>query len=41
MRALGAALDPRIVVIKSKCLRNLAEALVPSSRVSEPLRGPR
>ena len=39
VRALGAALDPRIVVIKSKCLRNLAETLVPSSRVSEPLRG--
>lgn len=32
-RSLGAALDPRVVVFKSKCLRALADDLLPSSRV--------
>ena len=32
-RSLGAALEPRAVVLKSKCLRRLAKSLTPSPRL--------
>jgi len=32
-RSLGAALEPRAVVLKSKCLRQLARTLAPSTRL--------
>ena len=32
-RSLGAALEPRAVVLKSKCLRKLAKTLAPASRL--------
>ena len=32
-RSLGAALEPRAIVLKSKCLRKLARTLVPSTRL--------
>jgi len=32
-RSLGAALEPRAVVLKSKCLRRLAKSLQPSPRL--------
>ena len=32
-RSLGAALEPRAVVMKSKCLRRLAKSLAPSTRL--------
>ncbi len=32
-RSLGAALDPRAIVMKSKCLRQLAKNLAPSTRL--------
>ena len=31
-RSLGAALEPRAIVLKSKCLRQLAKSLAPSTR---------
>ena len=33
VRSLGAALDPRAVVIKSKCLQALADTILPSTRL--------
>ena len=32
-RSLGAALEPRAIVMKSKCLRQLAKSLAPSTRL--------
>ena len=32
-RSLGAALEPRAIVLKSKCLRQLAKSLAPSTRL--------
>ena len=32
-RSLGAALEPRAIVMKSKCLRKLAKSLAPSTRL--------
>ena len=32
-RSLGAALEPRAIVMKSKCLRHLAKSLAPSTRL--------
>ena len=32
-RSLGAALEPRAVVLKAKCLRHLARTLTPSARI--------
>ena len=32
-RSLGAALEPRAIVMKSKCLRRLAKSLAPSTRL--------
>ena len=32
-RSLGAALEPRAIVMKSKCLRTLAKSLAPSTRL--------
>jgi uncharacterized UPF0146 family protein len=36
-RSLGAALEPRAVVLKSKCLRQLAKGLAPSTRLGNVL----
>jgi len=32
-RSLGAALEPRAIVLKSKCLRQMAKTLAPSTRL--------